>query len=71
VEEIADRVQGIVQGILDKNTDIASALAFGQELTEGQAQRVIDAFDAASSAGVFKTGYQFIQGFLVYVSPPK
>jgi RHS repeat-associated protein len=69
VEEIADRVQGIAQGILDKNPDIASTLASGQELTEEQAQGVADAFDAASAAGVFKTGYQFVQGFLVYVPP--
>ena len=71
VEEIASRVEDIVQGVLDKSPDIASALASGQELTEEQAQRVVDAFDEASTSGFFKPGYKFIQGFLVYVSPPK
>lgn len=51
-------------GILDKNPDIASALSSGQELTEEQAQRVADAFDAALAAGAFKAGYQVCTGLL-------
>jgi hypothetical protein len=56
---------------LSKNPDIVRKLQAGVALSAGDLAQVRSALSDATKNGAFKVGYQFIQGFLVYIPPPQ
>src|ERR1700730_5556606 len=70
-EEVAYRVQGVLDGFLVNHQEIAEKLESGQSLNQEELNLVSNALSEAAKNGEFKTGFQFIQGFLVYVAPPQ
>ncbi|HVT58933.1 MAG TPA: RHS repeat-associated core domain-containing protein, partial [Thermoanaerobaculia bacterium] len=71
LEEIARQIQGVLRSFLEQHPEIAAKLASGADFTEAEMKAVSDALAEAASNGTFKYGFQFVQGFLVYVAPPK
>jgi hypothetical protein len=63
----ANEVQGLVTKFLDQNPDIQAKLAKGEALTKQEAARVTDYSLRQVSKGVLREGFQFVDGYLVYV----
>lgn len=71
LETIASRVGTAIEGFLNNNPKIADKIRKGEALNKEETDKVRSALSTAAKNGTFKTGFQFIQGFLVYVSAPK
>jgi hypothetical protein len=71
LEQIGNKVQGIIGDFLKNNPDIDQKIRSGTPLSEEDLAKVSSALSDAAKNGQLKTGYQLIQGFLVNVPPPK
>ncbi|HEX4965586.1 MAG TPA: DUF4157 domain-containing protein [Thermoanaerobaculia bacterium] len=69
-EQIAFKVEDVVKHFLATNPDIAEKLQAGQSLSAGDLEKVSSAVANAFRSGELKSGFQFSQGFLIYVQPP-
>ena len=70
LEDIAFRVGSVIGDFLRTNPEIQGRLESGQSLSQQYLQQIDSALADAAKSGKFKTGLQFIQGFLVYIEPP-
>src|SRR4029077_4720928 len=68
-EKVADKVESALKDFLSNNPGILEKVETGQPLSEEESGKVYGALDEASVQGKFKVGFQFIEGFLVYVPP--
>ena len=69
-EDVAFKVDKALQDFLVRKPEIATKLRTGQPLLESELYEVGQALNEVSVQGKFKVGFQFIQGFLVYVPVP-
>ena len=60
----------MIRGFLRENPDILKRLQTGRPLSAEDVTKVSAALTEAARKGKVRTGFQFIQGFLVYVEPP-
>ena len=70
-EDAAWKVESVIRDFLNHDLQILVKLQTGQQLTKEEVNRVQGALVEASKQGKFKFGYQFVQGFLIYIPPPK
>ncbi len=70
-EAVAGQIEAVMKNFLEENPDIAGKLASGQPLDQHDIVTISDALDEAYATGEIKEGFQFIQGFLVYIAPPQ
>jgi len=66
-EQVADKVQGVIDNFLKNNLDIADKLQTGEPLSLTDLSLIGSALSDAVASGELKTGYQFINGVLVNI----
>ena len=63
--------EGVIRDFLRNNPDIEGKLKNGEALTKQDIDKISSAVNEAANNGQLKTGFQFVQGFLIYVTLPK